>query len=330
MSRIVAIVGPTATGKSALAMELAMELNGETINADALQVYRGFDIGTAKPALEDRRRIPHHLVDILDGDEVYSAGAFALRAERCLEDLEARSRLALVVGGSGLYQRALFRGLVSIPPIPEDVRRTLRDRCANGGLRSLRAELRKLDPETARRLAPSDAQRIVRALEIVVATGRTQSSWIAGESQAEDRFPVLRIGLTLSRGLLYDRIEARVDHMFERGWVDEVSALLETGLEPSAPAFRAIGYMQLAAHLGGETSLEEARESTIRETRRYAKRQLTWFRRSEPVQWLDAEAVEGDRGGTVAHLRRELEESGDQKTSSDSPRDPFVCWEGHA
>lgn len=282
---VLAVVGPTAVGKSELAIRLAEALGGEVVNADALQVYRGLDIGTAKPDPEVRRRVPHHLVDVLEPHEPFSAGDFARRGRAAIADIRRRGAVPIVVGGSGLYQRALFEGLSPVPKSPE-VRAELERRLAVEGLAALRDQLARLDPATAGRLAPGDTQRILRALEVVVASGRPQSEWWRRAAE-EPPLAVLRLGLTLPRGVLYDRISARVGRMVERGWVGEVDALLGRGISVSVPAFQAIGYREIVRHLQGESTLDEATRSIVVATRRYAKRQLTWFRR-EAVRWLPA------------------------------------------
>jgi len=284
----IAIVGATATGKSALAMALAEELGGELVNADALQVYRGFDVGTGKPGPAERARVPHHLIDILEPGERYSAGEFARRAREALEEIRARGAVPIVVGGSGLYLRALFAGISPIPPGDPEVRERLRERLAAEGLEPLRRELAAVDPATAGRLAPGDTQRILRALEVAAVSGEPQSAWICRQPFGIQRIAALRVGLTLPRGILYDQIASRVARMMEEGWVDEVAGLLAQGLDPETPAFQAIGYRQLVRHLEGEWSLERAVGETIRATRRFAKRQETWFRRETEIAWFSA------------------------------------------
>ncbi len=303
MEPVVTLVGATATGKSALAIWLAERLDGEIVNADALQVYRGLDIGTAKPDAAERQRVPHHLLDILEPDQPFSAGEFARRARRAIAGIHARGRLPLVVGGSGLYQRALFEGMSAIPEIDPAVREELRQRHAAGGRELLRAELERLDPATAARLAAGDTQRLLRALEVARATGRPLSAWLA-EPPTRPPFEPVGIGLTLPRALLYDRVSFRVERMLAEGWVAEVQQLLDRGISPSSPAFQAIGYRQLAGHLGGEMTLEEAAASIVQATRRYAKRQLTWFRRTAGIEWF--EAAEIDREAILAHLRARI------------------------
>lgn len=303
MSRLVAIMGPTATGKSSLAMRLAGDLGGEIINADALQVYRGFDIGTAKPTVAERARIPHHLIDILEPDEQYSAGEFVRRARRAIEEIRERGALPLVVGGSGLYIRSLLEGISPLPPSDPAIRAELVERLAAEGLDELRRRLAELDPTTERRLAPGDTQRVMRALEVVLSTGRPLSSWIAARPLGENPLPATRIGLTLPRPILYDRIEQRVARMVNDGWVAEVDSLLRLGLETSVPAFTAIGYRQIARHLHGEWNLDEAVQKTVGATRRFAKRQATWFRREPDVHWFHAQSVERDPSQVVQLLR---------------------------
>ena len=288
MARILSIVGATATGKSALALELAGPLAGEIVNADALQVYRGFDIGTAKTGAEERRRVRHHLLDILDPHEPFSAGEFARRARRVIEEIRSRDRLPILVGGSGLYLRALVEGISPIPPVDPRWRERLRRRLEVEGSAALRAELERLDPATARRLAPADSQRLLRALEVAHGTGRPLSSWIAEKPVGDGGLDAEWIGLTLPRTLLYHHIAVRVERMLADGWVEEVRRLLASGLSPSLPAFQAIGYRELSAHVAGEATLEEASQQIIRATRRYAKRQMTWFRRQPEVEWFAA------------------------------------------
>jgi tRNA dimethylallyltransferase len=292
LPKIVALVGPTGVGKTSLALALADEHGAEIVNADALQVYRGFDIGTAKPTPEERARAPHHLVDILDPRERYSAGEFARRARTAIDGILGRGRPVLVVGGSGLYHRALFEGLSPVPPGDPEVRRQLRERLASEGLEPLAAELAEVDPPTASRLAPGDTQRVLRALEVARVSGVPLSVWIERQPQGSKPLPAIHVGLTLPRPVLYDAIERRTTKMLDDGWLREVERLLSSGLSRDVPAFQAIGYRELARHLEGESSFEDAIEETIRSTRRYAKRQLTWFRKLSTVQWMDSRMID--------------------------------------
>ena len=303
MPPVVAILGATATGKSSLALRLARELGGEIVNADALQVYRGFDIGTAKATVEERQAVRHHLIDILEPREQYSAGEFVRRARRAIGEIESRGARPLVVGGSGLYVRSLLEGISPLPKSDPEIRVRLTERLEVEGLDGLRAELVELDPVTERRLAPGDTQRVMRALEVALATGKPLSAWIAEKPIGENRLTSVRIGLTLPRPILYDRIEHRVARMVKAGWVAEVDSLLRLGLETSVPAFTAIGYRQIARHLLGEWTLEEAVQKTVGATRRFAKRQATWFRREPDVHWFHARSVELDPTQVVELLR---------------------------
>jgi tRNA dimethylallyltransferase len=288
VSRVVAIVGATATGKSAVAMAAAAACGAEIVNADALQVYRGLDIGTAKPSAAERAAVPHHLIDVLDPRERFSAGEFARRARAALAEIAARGRPAIVVGGSGLYLRALWSGLAEIPRVDPGVRARLDERLAAEGLPKLRAELARRDPATAARLGERDTQRILRALEVAIGTGRALSAWLAA-ARVENAPPAMRkIGLTLPRALLYDRIAERVRQMVDRGWPEEVRRLLAAGIPRDAPALQAIGYFDWIRQIDGETDSQETVAGVVRATRRYAKRQETWFRRETDGAWRDA------------------------------------------
>lgn len=308
MSWVITILGATATGKTALGIALSKALDGEVINGDALQVYRGFDIGTAKATLAERAEVPHHLIDILAPDEPHSAGDFVRRARALVDDITARGKVPIVVGGSGLYLRALVDGLSPIPSVPRSIRDRILTRLDQQGLAALLAQLQKIDPQMAARLSSGDRQRITRALEVAEATGRSLSSW-QQEPPPEPALEATKLGLTLPRAILYDRVARRVRGMVDDGWVAEVRTLLGNGVGHSAPAFQAIGYRQIADHILGLLSLEQAVEETIRATRRYAKRQCTWFRRERDVDWLDALTVSHAMDSLVQRLlarRRKL------------------------
>jgi tRNA dimethylallyltransferase len=279
----VALVGPTAVGKSALALRWAGEAPIEIVNADALQAYRRLEIGTGKPSAAERERVRHHLVDILDPVQSYSAGEFARRAADACAEIRSRGRLPLVVGGSGLYFRALRDGLSTVPPVDPAVRREIE---ASGDTARLYGELRRLDPEGADRLAPADRHRIVRALEVVRSTGRSLSEWWRATGTEPKR--ALAFGLTLPRALLYDRIARRVAAMAAAGWQQEVSVLLSQGVSFEAPAFQAIGYRQWVKTLVEGRDTQQTIEEIVLETRRYAKRQETWFRKERGITWLDS------------------------------------------
>ncbi len=298
MRPTVVVLGATATGKSALAMGLAERLGGEIVNADALQVYRGVDIGTGKPSSEERRRVPHHLLDLVEPDQTLSAGELARKARTVIVEVEARGRLPLVVGGSGLYLRALLAGISPMPALDPRLREWLRARHRERGLQPLRRWLQLLDPVASRHTAPGDTQRTLRALELALGSGRSQAWWIARRPFGNGAFPAIRVGLTVPRAVLYHRIADRVSAMIAAGWVSEVEGLLAAGRDQEMPAFQAIGYRQLARHVRGEVGLDQAVEETVRETRRFAKRQTTWFRREPDVTWFQAD----DPGATLSRV----------------------------
>ncbi len=307
---VVAVVGATATGKSALGVALAERLpgGGEIVNADALQVYRGFDVGTAKPPAAERARVPHHLVDILDPAERYSAGEFARRARQAIAGIQERRRWPIVVGGSGLYLRALLAGISPVPAGDPALRELLRLRLAQEGRAPLLAQLARLDPPTAARLPPGDTQRVLRALEVALASGRPLSSWLEEQPFGIQNIAAIRVGLTLPRAILYDRIAGRVTQMVQDGWAQEVRGLLESGLSPNLPAFQAIGYRQLVYHVRGEWSLGRAIDETVRATRRFAKRQETWFRKEPDVTWFSAEDLDRRLPQVLEHVERGIGE----------------------
>ena len=289
MPSVVALIGATATGKSAMALAAAASTGAEIVSADALQIYRGLDIGTAKPTPEERQRVRHHLLDVADPGEPFSAGEYARRARAALVDIAARGRPAIVVGGSGLYLRALLSGLSEVPPTPPAIRADLLEKLSREGLPSLRLELEYGDPASAHRLAAADTQRTLRALAVLRATGRPLSAWLAASPTGAGGLTASKIGLTLPRAVLYDRIEARIAEMIDRGWIDEVERLLASGVSRDAPALQAIGYRDWIRHLDGELSRAETVVRIVQATRRYAKRQDTWFRREEGVEWSDAQ-----------------------------------------
>jgi len=280
-------VGPTASGKSALALRIATAFSGEIINCDALQLYRGFDIGTAKTPVAERRGIPHHLLDVLEPQTSFSAGDYARAAREVIAGISSRGHLPLVVGGTGFYLRGLLEGLPALPGRDEALRGRLsaREQRRPGALHRL---LRRLDPSAAARIHPRDVQKVTRALEIRLLTGRTSPE--PSTARPLDGFRVLLLGLAPERSLLAAAIADRTRKMFAGGLVDEVRGLLEQGLSGEEKPFESLGYKQTLAHLRGQISLEQAIESTEIETRQYAKRQLTWFRgtseNNSPLLWF--------------------------------------------
>jgi tRNA dimethylallyltransferase len=281
---VLAVVGPTATGKSDLAVDLAVALGGEVVNADALQLYRGMDIGTAKLPVEQRRGVPHHLLDVLDVREEASVAAYQGAAHTVLDRVVAQSRIPVVVGGSGLYVRAALDRL-DIPPTDPVVRQRLEGELADAGAGALHRRLAVADPEAARRILPSNGRRVVRALEVVELTG---GPFVASLPSGQYRVPCLQIGLTLPREELDRRIDDRVERMWAHGLVDEVERLAAAGLTQGRTARRALGYAQVLALIGGELDDAQARLQTAQATRRFARRQDSWFRRDQRINWIPA------------------------------------------
>jgi len=285
-ARVSFIVGPTGAGKSALAMEVATRLGAEIVNADSRLFYRGLDIGTAKPGRAERARVAHHLIDICAPDETLDAARFAAFAGQAIDQIVRRGAVPLIVGGSGLYLRALQCGLCPGPGASPETRERLRRAAAERGLPELHRELARVDPAAAGRIGPRDLPRIVRALEVFALTGEALSERQRRHGFAERRYDSITVGLAPERAELYARIDARFDAMLAAGLVDEVRGLIEAGYAPDRPPLSTIGYREIAAYLRGESTLDEAAEWARRETRHLAKRQLTWFRRDPGIIWL--------------------------------------------
>ncbi|ADG87852.1 tRNA (adenosine(37)-N6)-dimethylallyltransferase MiaA [Thermobispora bispora] len=296
---VIAIVGATAAGKSDLAVELALRLGGEVINADSMQLYRGMDIGTAKLSPAERRGVPHHLLDIWPVRKTATVAEYQRLARPIIEDLLARGRAPILVGGSGLYVRAVLDDL-DFPGTDPEIRARLERELAETGPAPLYDRLKRLDPVAAEKILPSNGRRIVRALEVIELTGRPFS---ASLPEYRAVYPSVQIGLAVPRPVLDERIERRVDRMWRAGLVDEVRALLAEGLAEGRTASRALGYAQVLRYLSGEWSEEQAREETIRATRRFARRQESWFRRDPRVIWLPFDAP--DLAGRALECVRE-------------------------
>lgn len=283
---LVVIVGPTASGKSALGVWLAEQLGGEVIACDSTQVYRYFNIGTAKPTEEERRGVPHHMLDLLEPGELFTAGDYRRRAIEVLEELRQRARLPVLTVGTGLYLRALLEGLADAPTRSEELRARLAARAERRGPAYLHGLLKRLDPAAAARIAPRDVAKLVRAIEVCLLGGKPITEvHRAGRARLEG-FAPLKIGLMPRREALYRRMEQRVQGMLARGWLEEVKQLVARGIPPGAKPFEFIGYRELRAHLAGELGLAEAVQAIQQATRRYAKRQLTWFRKEAGVRWF--------------------------------------------
>lgn len=286
---LIAILGPTAVGKSALALQLAEEFRGEIVSADSRQVYRGMDIGTAKPTRAERARVPHHLLDVVNPDEPFTLAQYQRLAYAAIADIHARGKVPFLVGGSGLYVRAVLEGL-SIPRVlPNPERRRELEKEEAG---TLYARLQQLDPLAAAKIDPRNTRRVIRAIEVCKATGKPIS---ALQTRAAPNYRVLRIGLTLPREELYRRINARVDQMIAAGLVDEVRGLIARGFAPDAPAMSGLGYRQIALYVKGEATLEEAVRLLKRDTRRFVHHQYSWFRLDDPrIRWFDVSVPRHD------------------------------------
>lgn len=283
---VVAVVGPTATGKTGLAVEIALRFGGEVVSADSMQVYRGLDVGTAKPSEEEMRGVPHHMVGCVDPKQPFSVADYVSAASECIRGIHGRGRLPVVAGGTGLYVRSLLGNIAFAPEGRSDaLRAELRQKAREEGTQALLAELRALDPESAERIDPHNAARLIRAIEICRVTGLTMTEQLRRSKENPPPYDVCMLGLSYrDRAKLYATIDRRVDGMMRRGLLREAEAVL--GLPDSCTAKQAIGYKEFAPYFRGESTLEEAVENVKRESRRYAKRQLTWFRREDNVAWI--------------------------------------------
>ncbi|MFE1084449.1 tRNA (adenosine(37)-N6)-dimethylallyltransferase MiaA [Brevibacterium sediminis] len=294
-SPIITVVGATATGKSDLALDLADRLGGEIINTDSMQFYRGMDIGTAKLPIDERRGIPHHLIDILDVTEEANVQDFQARARAAIADIRGRGLRPILVGGSGLYVRAAVDHM-EFPGTDSEVRARLEAEVATDRW-ALHQKLRELDPKAAEKITVNDQRRIARALEVIELTGRPFSAQLPDYQEIE---PTIHLGLSMDRAILHERIATRVDLMWEHGWVDEVTRLLGVGLAEGKTASRAIGYAQIQRHLAGELTAAEAKEETTIRTRQFARRQDTWFRRDPRIRWIDGSAADAEQNLAAA------------------------------
>ena len=294
-AKVILIAGPTASGKSALALDLAGRLGGSIVNADSMQVYRDLRAITARPSADEEARVPHRLYGYVDAGENYSVGRWLRDAEAALDEIAAQGRVAILVGGTGLYFKALLSGLAAVPPIPPEIRAQVRARVQNEGVAPLYAELVERDAATAHRVMPNDRSRICRALEVVLATGRALSDWHReGLPALVESARAAKVFLTCERQELVARIETRFAAMLTAGALGEVRALAARKLDPLLPAMKAHGVPWLIRHLKGELSLDEAAAGAVMDTRRYAKRQVTWFR-NQMGDWPWAPAAEGQK-----------------------------------
>ena len=299
--RLIAILGPTATGKSALGLAIAERFGGEIINCDSTAVYRGFDIGTDKVAAADRRGIPHHLIDIADPTEDYTAARYARDAARVIRDIHARGRLPVLVGGTGFYYRALTRGLFPGPGRDAALRQRLESIAERRGAPFLHHMLRKVDPPSAVRIQPRDLKRLVRALEVFYLTGRALTSHFSDTTSPIPDVDVTALALRLPAAQISERVTRRVDEQFARGLVDEIRTLLARGIPDDARPFGGLVYRQALEHLRGIRDEASTRALIAQENRRYARRQLIWFRKEPNLTWFDGP---GEAPGTIESVTR--------------------------
>ena len=299
---LIAVLGPTATGKSALALALAERYHGEIVNCDSTAIFRGFDIGTDKIALADRRGVPHHLIDIADPTEEYTAAHFARDAARAIRDIHARGRLPILAGGTGFYFRALTRGLFPGPGRDAALRARLEAIADRRSVGFLHRMLTRVDPQSGRRIQPRDLKRLVRALEVFYLTGRPLTAHFADTASPIPDIDVLAIGLRLPADAISDRVTRRVDEQFARGLLDEIRSLLDGGIPETARPFGGLVYRQALEHLHGVRDEASTRALIAQENRRYARRQLIWFRKEPNLSWFDGPGESAATIAAVIHL----------------------------
>jgi tRNA dimethylallyltransferase len=307
MSARVVILGPTAGGKSEIALRLAERIGAEIVGADSRQIYRGLEVGTAAPSVADRGRVPHHMASFLAPSDTYSAGRYAREARQAIDEIEARGASALVVGGSGLYLRALLEGLFAGPERDEAIRARLAERLVEEGLDALRADLGRVDPEALAKIAPGDSVRVIRALEVHEITGTPISALRrAGRNPGT---PARRYGIRWSRAALAERIQDRIEQQLRDGFLEEARRLYRADLPPDAPGLHTLGYRELLEHLRGRASLREAVATIALRTRQLAKRQETWFRKVDQVRWFDLDGPDQfpEVAGAIERDRAEVE-----------------------
>ncbi|MGD9124376.1 MAG: tRNA (adenosine(37)-N6)-dimethylallyltransferase MiaA [Desulfarculaceae bacterium] len=288
---LVVLAGPTAVGKTQVAIALCQRFGAEVVSADSVQIYRGLDIGSAKPTAQEQAQAPHHLIDVVGPEEVFDAARFVDLADRAIAGIQARQKKVLVAGGTGLYIKALLHGLAPAPPVDEKLRQRLRQRWDQEGAEAMHQKLKQLDAEAAQRLHPRDRQRVLRALEVCLQTGRSLSSLQNGHGFSKIRYPHVIIGLDRPRPELNQRIEHRCRQMWDQGLIEEVRGLLAEGVSPGARSLESLGYRHALAVLQGQSDPEQALSLMARDTKAYAKRQLTWFRGLESIHWHSPEDI---------------------------------------
>ncbi|MBM7624118.1 tRNA (adenosine(37)-N6)-dimethylallyltransferase MiaA [Sporohalobacter salinus] len=293
---LVAIIGPTAVGKTELSLALAKELNAEIISGDSMQVYKEMDIGTAKPTVEERQNIPHHMIDILTPEEDFSVADFQKRVDELIPDIVERNRLPMLVGGTGLYIKALIQGFL-FPEMETDweLRERLEKEAEKHGTEYVHNKLKEIDPTLADKLHPNDLRRVIRGIEVYKQTGKTSTYFREKAKERPPRYQAVKIGLRRDRDELYSRINRRVDLMIDNGLVKEVKELYEAGYERGLTSMQGLGYKELLGYFEGEYDLEEAIRLIKRDTRHFAKKQLTWFRKDDKINWFDVGEYEFEK-----------------------------------
>ena len=314
-SPLIAILGPTASGKSSLALRLARRFQGEIVGCDSVQVYRFLDIGTSKVLKSEQAGIPHHLIDFLNPDQEFTAGQYMTLGRRVLAGIGKRENLPLVVGGTGLYFRALLNGLFDGPSRCQSLRQRLQQQAGRKGDGHLHRLLARVDPDSARRISPRDRPKVIRALEVFFLTARPLSVHFQTATETLQGFQLLKIGLDPPRPQLYERIEERVDRMFAGGLVEEVRSILAMDFSPGCKSLQSLGYLQAVQFLQGKISLQAAVAATKQATRNYAKRQLTWFRKEENVIWFRGFGDEGSLGSAVESRGGDFVHGGSRQSS---------------
>lgn len=290
--KVVVLAGPTASGKSSIAVDLSLLLQGEIVNADSMQVYRYMDVGTAKPSLSQRRAVPHHLLDVVDPDQEFNAALYRSLAVPVIRDVLARGKVCFVVGGTGLYIKTLLGGLLHCPPSDPVLRQKLRDQAQAQGLAALHKRLEELDPESAEKIHPHDRVRVLRSLELIELTKKPLSAMVRDHGFRDSEFQALKICLQIDRKELYHRINERSLLMAQKGLLEETEDLLARGYSPDLKPMKSLGYRHAVRHLEGRYDREEMVRQLQLDTRRYAKRQLTWFRADPSITWTDPQRKE--------------------------------------
>ena len=309
--KIIIIAGPTASGKTSTGIELALRFNGEIVSADSMQVYRKMDIGTAKPGHREQKGVHHHMLDLIDPDQEFNAAIYASMASSIIRDIHKRKKTCFVVGGTGLYIKSLVYGLMPCPPADHKLREFLRHQCIKHGPEKLYRELERVDHEYAAKIHPNDTLRIVRALEIICLTGHTPSMLAMKQAQTESRYNTLSFFLYTDRQKLYHNIDKRADHMVKAGLLEETEGLLKQGYSPDLKPIKSLGYRHMVNYLKGIWSFDEAIQYLKRDTRRYAKRQITWFKADQKMIWIEPDDIDK----AAERIRSFLMETDEKKTA---------------